>query len=112
VIAVTCRNGEHFSVDPASIERIENRPDTVVYLVDGTKYVVSEGFDDLLRDIQDHRAMLLAVQQQMYGGIAEVAAHRTHLRVERRSRSRDGDSGHCPPDGALADAVLPDVDED
>jgi hypothetical protein len=48
----------------------------------------------------------------MYGGIAEVAAHRTHLRVERRSRSRDGDSGHRPPDGALADAVLPDVDED
>ena len=105
MIAVTCRNGEHFSVDPESIERIETSPDTVVHLVDGTKYVVSEPFDQLLRSIQDHRAILLVAQQRLYGGIAEVAEHRTQLRVERRARSRDGDA---------ADVSLrsPDTDED
>ena len=49
MIGVTCRNGERRSVDPASIERVETDPDTVVYLIDGTKYVVGETFDDLLR---------------------------------------------------------------
>ena len=40
MIAVTCRNGEQFSIDPSSIERIETDPDTVVHLVDGRKYVI------------------------------------------------------------------------
>ena len=105
MIAVTCRNGEHFAVAPESIERIETTPDTVVHLVDGTKYVVSESFDQLLRGIRDHRATLLVVQQRLYGGIAELADHRAQLRIERRSRSRDGDSR--PPD-----TVRPDRDED
>jgi uncharacterized protein YlzI (FlbEa/FlbD family) len=105
VIAVTCRNGEHFAVDPDSIERIETTPDTVVHLADGTKYVVSESFDQLLRAIRSHRATLLVVQQHLYGGIAEVADHRARLRIERRARSRDG--GSLSPD-----AVRPDEDQD
>ncbi|MDP9392724.1 MAG: flagellar FlbD family protein, partial [Actinomycetota bacterium] len=44
MIAVTCRNGEHFSVDPDAIERVETDPDTVIHLVDGRKYVVAESF--------------------------------------------------------------------
>jgi uncharacterized protein YlzI (FlbEa/FlbD family) len=105
VIAVTCRNGEHFTVDPDAIERIETTPDTVVHLVDGTKYVVSESLDHLLRGIRDHRATLLVVQQQLYGGIAEVADHRAQLRIERRARGRDGDN-------RSPDAVSPDRDQD
>ena len=104
MIAVTCRNGEHFSVDPEHIERVETAPDTIIHLVDGTKYVVVEPFDALLRVIRDHRATLLVAQQQIYGGIAVVADHRAKLRIERRSRSRDGDSVR-PHD-------LPDRDED
>jgi uncharacterized protein YlzI (FlbEa/FlbD family) len=95
LIAVTCRNGEHFTVDPVAIERVETDPDTVIHLIDGTKYVVNESFDDVLRTISDHRATSLVAQQQLYGGIAAVAAHRASLRVERRARSRDGDS--TPP---------------
>ena len=91
MIAVTCRNGDHRSVDPNSIERVETAPDTILHLVDGTKYVVSDDFEHLLRVIRDHRAAALVVQQRLYGGIAEVA-HRARLRVERRARSRDDDS--------------------
>ena len=98
MIAVTCRNGEHFSIDPEHIERVETTPDTIIHLVDGTKYVVVEPFDALLRVIRDHRATLLVAQQRIYGGIAEVADHRAKLRVERRSRSRDGDSEYVRPD--------------
>jgi uncharacterized protein YlzI (FlbEa/FlbD family) len=93
VIAVTCRNGEHFTVDPLHIERVETDPDTVIHLVDGTKYVVDQTFDQLLRTISDHRATVLVAQKQLAGGVAEIAdqAARVSLRVERRARSRDTD---------------------
>ena len=62
MIAVTCRNGEHFAVDPLHIERVETGSDTVIHLVDGTKYVVDQTFDELLRTISDHRATVLVSQ--------------------------------------------------
>jgi uncharacterized protein YlzI (FlbEa/FlbD family) len=93
MIAVTCRNGEHFSVDPVQIQRVESDPDTVVHLVDGTKYVVAQSLDDLLRSIRDHRAGLMVVQKRLSGGTAEIADHAStvrtsSLRVERRQYSR------------------------
>ena len=96
MIAVICRNGEHFSIDPTHIERVETDPDTVIHLVDGTKYVVDQTFDELLRTINDHRATVLVAQKQLAGGVAEIADHarRVSLRVERRARSRDAD--HSP----------------
>jgi flagellar protein FlbD len=102
MIAVTCRNGEHFSVDPLHIERIETDPDTVIHLDDGTKYVVAGTFDDLLRAISDHRAMTLVVRQRLYGGVAQIVERRPAMRIERRARSRDGDSGH-PSAGSPGD---------
>jgi len=94
VIAVTCRNGEHFSVDPMSIERVETDPDTVIHLVDGTKYVVTQTFDDLLLDIRDHRAAVTVAQKRLAGGVAEIADHASHvkratIRLERRQYRRD-----------------------
>jgi uncharacterized protein YlzI (FlbEa/FlbD family) len=96
VIAVTCRNGEHFSVDPTTIERVETDPDTVIHLVDGTKFVVSEGFDDLLRSIREHCATVVVASKRLAGGVAEFADHaaevnRAAMRIERRRYSRDGD---------------------
>jgi flagellar protein FlbD len=101
MIAVTCRNGEHFSVDPLTIERVESDPDTVIHLVDGTKYVVTETFDQLLRTIQDHRATVLVAQKRLSGGTAEIAdtatrVRRSAVRLERRQFSRDDDTDRSP----------------
>jgi flagellar protein FlbD len=101
VIAVTCRNGEHFSVDPISIERVETDPDTVIHLVDGTKYVVIQTFDDLLLHIRDHRAAVTVAQKRLAGGVAEIAEHASHVkqttvRLERRQYRRD-EPGTPPP---------------
>ena len=106
MIAVTCRNGEHFSIDPRSIERVEADPDTVIHLVDGTKYVVADTFADLLRVISDHRALALVARQQIYGGVAEIVEKRPAMRIERRARSRDGDRP-CP-----SPTAIPGDDED
>jgi flagellar protein FlbD len=94
MIAVTCRNGEHFSVDPDAIERVETDPDTVIHLVDGTKYVVAEAFDDLLRAIQDHRAVAVVAHQHLTDPLPKEPPP---FRVERRQFSRDVDGYVRPP---------------
>ena len=40
MIRVTRLNGERFALNPDLIERVEGHPDTVAFLVDGTKYIV------------------------------------------------------------------------
>ncbi|MDP5182311.1 flagellar FlbD family protein [Blastococcus sp. BMG 814] len=84
MIAVTCRNGEHFSVDPDHIERIEHHGDTVVHLVDGTHYVVETGFEDVLRSIAAHRAGALVARSRLTNG---YAATPTAARLARRHGS-------------------------
>jgi flagellar protein FlbD len=113
VIAVTCRNGEHFSIDPVTIERVETGSDTVVHLVDGTKYVIDQTFDQLLAHISEHRSAVLLAQKRLAGGVAEFADHaehvkRTALRVERRRYHRDGSEPGSPADRTLP----PGTDED
>lgn len=103
MIAVTCRNGELFSFDPVQIERVESGHDTVVHLVDGTKYVVSDTVEELLRTIRDHRAMVMVMQKRLAGGTAEIADHASSvrdgaLRVERRQYRRDEDSERSAAD--------------
>jgi uncharacterized protein YlzI (FlbEa/FlbD family) len=115
MIAVTCRNGEHFSVDPMSIERVESDPDVVVYLVDGTKYVIGESFEQLMRSIRDHRATVVVAQKRLAGGVAELAENaakvaRGSVRIERRRYERDADHPGDPADRGTLDA--PGSDED
>ena len=104
MIAVTCRNGEHFTIDPAEIERAESVPDTVLHMVGGRTYVLAMTMDELLRAIRDSRAELLVVQKRLAGGTAEFADSAStvraaaNLRVERRARSRDGDDPGSPAD--------------
>ena len=96
MISVTCRNGEHFSVDPDAIEKVETDPDTVIHLVDGTKYVVDETFDEVLRTIQVHRATAVVTHEHLTDPLPPEPPP---FRVERRQFRRDGDaSGRSPAD--------------
>ena len=109
MIAVTCRNGELFTIDPAEIERVESIPDTVVHMVGGRTFVLSATLDELLRDIRDSYAELLVVQKRLAGGTAALADSASSiraaadLRVERRAHHRDGDSPGSPADRGLSD---------
>ena len=69
MIAVTCRNGEHFTLDPDSIERVEHDGDTVVILEDGTKFVIGQTIDDLVRIVRDHRAARVSARRRMAGAV-------------------------------------------
>jgi flagellar protein FlbD len=68
VISVTRLNGERFALNPDLIERVEAHPDTVAFLVDGTKYVVKETVDEVLREIREFRAGILATSYEMDRG--------------------------------------------
>ena len=68
MIRVTRLNGERFALNPDLIERVEAHPDTVVFLVDGTKYVVKESVDEVLQKIREYRAGILATSYEMDRG--------------------------------------------
>ena len=68
MIRVTRLNGEQFALNPDLVERVEGHPDTVVFLVDGTKYVVRESVEDVLTEIREYRASILATAYEMDRG--------------------------------------------
>ncbi|MDP9430165.1 MAG: flagellar FlbD family protein [Actinomycetota bacterium] len=68
MIRVTRLNGERFALNPDLVERVEGHPDTVVFLVDGTKYVVSESVEEVFVEIREYRASILATAYEMDRG--------------------------------------------
>ena len=59
MIIVTRLNGSEIVVNADLIETVESTPDTIVTLVDGTRYVVEESPSDLIEKIQTYRAAVL-----------------------------------------------------
>jgi flagellar protein FlbD len=68
VVILTRLNGHTFALNPDLVERAESTPDTVVTLVDGTKYVVRESVDEVLQEIREYRAGILATSYEMDRG--------------------------------------------
>ena len=68
MIRVTRLNGEQFALNPDLIERVEAHPDTVAFLLDGTKYVVKETVEEVLQEIREYRAGILATSYEMDRG--------------------------------------------
>jgi flagellar protein FlbD len=68
VIRLTRLNGEHFVLNAELIQRVEGHPDTVITLIDDTKYVVTEAVDQVVREIRDYRASVQAIAYKMDRG--------------------------------------------
>jgi flagellar protein FlbD len=60
VILLTRLNGSQVALNADLIERVESTGDTVVSLIDGTKYVVAESPADVVELIIEFRARVLA----------------------------------------------------
>jgi flagellar protein FlbD len=60
VLQLTRLGGPVFALNPDLIERAEATPDTVVTLVNGSKYVIRESLDDLAGLILAYRAQVIA----------------------------------------------------
>ena len=60
MILVTRLNGAVFALNPDLVERADCTPDTVVTLVDGTKYVIAESVPEFIDSVRHYRASLIA----------------------------------------------------
>ena len=95
MIVVTRLNGGQFGVNPDLVQRIDSAPDTILTLIDGTKFIVEESMQEVIDRINEHRSLLLARARE--------------LRAEPRFELvRDGDADDDEPvtaDQPLAPAV-------
>jgi flagellar protein FlbD len=60
MITLTRFSGSVFALNSDLIERVDSTPDTVITLVDGTKYVVTEGLHEVVAAIRAYRGAVIA----------------------------------------------------
>lgn len=63
MILLTRLSGSPFVLNSDLIERIDSAPDTIVTLVDGSKYVVAEGLQQVVDAVRRHRAEVIALSE-------------------------------------------------
>ena len=78
MVTLTRITGTQFALNPDLIERVDRTPDTVITLVDGTKYLVRESLDEVVRAILDYRAQILA-SASVFERVGEATARRGRL---------------------------------
>jgi flagellar protein FlbD len=60
MITLTRLTGAPFALNPDLVERVDCTPDTVITLVDGTKYLVAESLLDVTNLVLEYRARIVA----------------------------------------------------
>lgn len=65
MIYLTRLSGSVFALNSDLIERVDSTPDTVVTLVDGKKYVVTEPLEDVVDAIREHRGEVIAISTRL-----------------------------------------------
>lgn len=63
MLQLTRLSGPVFALNPDLIERAESTPDTVITLVNGSKYVIRESLDELDALIREYRADIIHAAQ-------------------------------------------------
>jgi flagellar protein FlbD len=126
MILLTRLNGATIGVNADLIERIDSTPDTVITLVDGKKYLVTESTDEVVERIVHFRARVLAADDECAafpGGrpatAAEVPCGRSAPAAGRAEgvaagQSVGGRAGHgaAPPGAARPLRLVSARDED
>ena len=74
MILVTRLNGSVFALNPDLIQRVDATPDTVVTLVDGAKFVITEPLAEIVDRVMAFRARVVATAHALEetGPSAEV----------------------------------------
>ena len=76
MILVTRLNGHPVALNCDLIERAEATPDTVLTLVDGTKYLLEDPIEDIVAKVREFRASVIALAQQLEMAPADVPSLR------------------------------------
>lgn len=65
MLQLTRLSGPTFALNPDLIERAEATPDTVVTLVNGSKYVIRESLDELVTLVRRYRAEIVTASREL-----------------------------------------------
>ena len=60
VIIVNRLSGQELAVNPDLLGRMESTPDTILVLLDGTRYIVRQSMDEIIDLICDFRARVIS----------------------------------------------------
>jgi flagellar protein FlbD len=80
MIVVTRLNGPKFAVNPDLLQRVEATPDTILTLIDGTKYIVEESLEQVTQLVVQYRARVVAATVELTGQVQGEVAAVTELR--------------------------------
>ena len=92
MIIVTRLNGGLFGVNPDLVQRVESAPDTILTLIDGSKYIVEESMAEVISRITEHRALVLARAR-------EIESDRQTLRLAPVQQDDDAQDDEPDPRG-------------
>ena len=67
MIIVSRLNGHEFALNCNLIERVEANPDTVITLIDGTKFVIHEDVNVVIDRIRAYQSSIIAAADQLGG---------------------------------------------
>ena len=104
MILLTRLNGPVFALNPDLVERADSTPDTVITLVDGTKYVVAESLAELVALIRQYRAGVVADAQHLVDQPEAATAVDGHRADARGAYGAPGAHGTTGAHGTAAGA--------
>lgn len=73
MIVLTRLNGEPIALNPDRIERADSTPDTVITMVDGSRYVVSQSIDEITDLLVGFKAAVRLRASQLAGSTSQQA---------------------------------------
>jgi flagellar protein FlbD len=88
VIRLTRLNGTELALNPDLIHRAEETPDTVLTLIDGSRYVVVEPIEELIERIVGYRARVVAAAGLLGDGEPAGSTGAPHDAAARRGQGR------------------------
>lgn len=68
MITLTRLNGSAFALNCDLIERVDATPDTVLVMLDGSRYVVTEPLPEVIARVRRHRAEVVAMCHALEAG--------------------------------------------
>jgi flagellar protein FlbD len=86
MIVVTRLNGPPLAINCDLIERAEATPDTVLTLVDGTKYVVQESVEQIIERVREFRASVVIMSRQLERSVEAEAEPNLRLIADRNNQ--------------------------
>ena len=98
-------NGQGFVLNPDLILKAESTPDTVVTLVDGTKFVVVEPLDVLSDRVVQYRAQVVATARELPGTTGQQVPQLAAVEAPDDDDVETGGKSQLAPTTALAEPV-------